>query len=43
MSNDGFAVPKDKQNVTVHLDATVSIEGSIFLEAAPAHIPYITR
>jgi hypothetical protein len=30
-----LAVPKDRQNVTVHLDAASSVEGSIFLEAAP--------
>jgi hypothetical protein len=36
MGNQGaYAVPKHRQNVTVHLDAAVSVAGSIFLESAP--------
>ncbi len=36
MSNHAaFAVPKDRQDVTVQLDAAVSVAGSIFLESAP--------
>ncbi len=30
-----YAVPKFRQNVTVHLDAAASVSGSIFLEPAP--------
>ncbi len=36
MNNQGvYAVPKERQDVTVRLDAAVSVSGSIFLEAAP--------
>lgn len=34
-NNTTFAVPKDKQDVTVHLDAAAAVSGSIFLESAP--------
>ncbi len=36
MANQGvYAVPKERQDVTVHLDAAATVAGSIFLEEAP--------
>jgi len=34
-NNTTFAVPKDRQDVTVRLDAAAAVSGSIFLESAP--------